>query len=200
MVLKRPKKFLRRHRRKGVFGVGRNTDFYFSDYATKAEVYQAARDMNRRIVEEGIVLLKNNNNALPMSTSDGAVRVSVFGKNSVNLAYGGSGSGGANTSNVVDLYTALSQAGFECNPTLKAFYEDTGKSGPKRKGNSKDLDSGDTVIPAGMPPALTSTAAPSAGAISSTTPRTASCPARSPQPRSRAATPRAWSPSSSTSL
>ncbi|MBR1814490.1 MAG: glycoside hydrolase family 3 C-terminal domain-containing protein [Lachnospiraceae bacterium] len=125
---------------------------YFSDYDTKAEVYEAARDMNQEICEEGMVLLKNENGALPLKTpvSDSSIsakaKISVFGKNSVNIAYGGSGSGGSNDSNAVDLYTALEAAGYEINPTLKAFYEDTGKSGEKRKGNSKNLDSGDTVI------------------------------------------------------
>lgn len=118
---------------------------YVADYDSKAEVYEAARGVNREICEEGFVLLKNKNGALPIKT-DAKPKISVFGKNSVNLAYGGSGSGGANTSNVIDLYTALKEAGFECNPTLKSFYEDTNKSGPERKGNSKDLDSGDTVV------------------------------------------------------
>ena len=65
------------------------------------------------------------------------IKVSVFGKNSVSLSYGGSGSGGADTSNVVDLYMALNDAGFSCNPVLKNFYEDTGASGPKRKGKQQ---------------------------------------------------------------
>lgn len=126
--------------------------FYLSDYTTKADVYEAARDMNQLICEEGMVLLKNNDNALPLYTPESdrsvaaKVKVSVFGKNSVNIAFGGSGSGGSNDSNAVNLYAALEAAGFECNPTLKAFYENPDKSGPERKGNSKDLDSGDTVI------------------------------------------------------
>ena len=119
---------------------------YLSEYATKDEVYEAARAVNQEICEEGIVLLKNRDGALPMSTADAPVKISVFGKNSVNLAYGGSGSGGSNDANAVDLYTALAEAGFSCNPTLKAFYENDGQSGGARKGNSKDLDSGDTVI------------------------------------------------------
>lgn len=116
---------------------------YVSEYDSKKDVYDAARDMNRTICEEGMVLLKNEGSALPLAENS---KISVFGKNSVNLAYGGSGSGGANTSNVVDLYTGLKEAGFDCNPTLKAFYEDSKASGAERKGNSKDLDSGDTVI------------------------------------------------------
>ena len=130
---------------------------YVSDYDNKADVYAAARDMNREICEEGMVLLKNSEisagkKALPLATpvSDTSVtarpKISVFGKNSVNIAYGGSGSGGADTSNVIDLYEALDQAGYDVNPTLKAFYEDTNASGPLRAGNSSDLDSGDTVV------------------------------------------------------
>ena len=100
-----------------------------------------------------MVLLKNKENALPVATPESEQnkasakpKISVFGKNSVNLAYGGSGSGGANTSNVIDLYRGLEEAGYEVNPELKKFYEDDARSGEKRKGNSKDLDSGDTVI------------------------------------------------------
>ena len=116
---------------------------YLSDYDSKKEVYAAARDMNQTICEEGTVLLKNEGTALPLA--EGA-KISVFGKNSVNIAYGGSGSGGANTSNVIDLYAGLKEVGFDCNPTLKKFYEDEKASGAARKGNSSDLDSGDTVI------------------------------------------------------
>ncbi len=116
---------------------------YTSDYGSKKDVYAAARDMNETICEEGTVLLKNEGTALPLA--EGA-KISVFGKNSVNIAYGGSGSGGANTSNVIDLYAGLKEAGFDCNPTLKTFYEDNKASGAARKGNSSDLDSGDTVI------------------------------------------------------
>lgn len=99
-----------------------------------------------------MVLLKNKNNALPVKTpkSDKSVKenpkISIFGKNSVNLAYGGSGSGGGNTTNAVNIYKALAQSGYDCNPVLESFYKDTKKSGAERKGNSKDLDSGDTVI------------------------------------------------------
>ena len=125
---------------------------YKSKYSSKKEVYKAAREMNQEICENGMVLLKNENQALPIATpnSDSSItvkpKVSVFGKNSVNIAYGGSGSGGSNDSNAVDLYQGLEAAGFEINPTLKDFYKDNSKSGPTRTGNSKNLDSGDTVI------------------------------------------------------
>lgn len=56
--------------------------------------------------------------------------------------YGGSGSGGFDTSNNKDLYESLNDAGFVTNPTLKSFYESS-QSGPVRTANSSDLDNGD---------------------------------------------------------
>lgn len=85
------------------------------------------------------MLLKNENAALPMNKG---ARISVFSKNSVNLSYGGSGSGGFDTSNNKNLYESLNDAGFVTNPTLKRFYESS-QSGPVRTANSSDLDNGD---------------------------------------------------------
>lgn len=117
---------------------------YEADYDSKKDVLKAANELNEKVVEEGIILLKNNNGALPIDTSGPKPKISVFGQNSVNLALGGSGSGGATgTEGVIDLYTALDDAGFDVNPELKKFYE---KSGYKRSQNSGDLDSGDTVF------------------------------------------------------
>lgn len=56
--------------------------------------------------------------------------------------YGGSGSGGFDTSNNKNLYESLNDAGFVTNPTLKNFYESS-QSGPVRTANSNDLDNGD---------------------------------------------------------
>lgn len=56
--------------------------------------------------------------------------------------YGGSGSGGFDTSNNKNLYESLNDAGFVTNPTLKNFYE-SNQSGPVRTANSSDLDNGD---------------------------------------------------------
>lgn len=107
--------------------------------ASKAEAFANAQEINLKLAEEGFVLLKNENAALPMNRG---ARISVFSKNSVNLSYGGSGSGGFDTSNNKDLYESLSDAGFVTNPTLKSFYESS-QSGPVRTANSSDLDNGD---------------------------------------------------------
>lgn len=105
----------------------------------KAEAFANAQEVNLKLAEEGFVLLKNENAALPMNKG---ARISVFSKNSVNLSYGGSGSGGFDTSNNKNLYESLNDAGFVTNPTLKRFYESS-QSGPVRTANSSDLDNGD---------------------------------------------------------
>lgn len=107
--------------------------------ASKAEAFANAQEVNLKLAEEGFVLLKNENAALPMNKG---ARISVFSKNSVNLSYGGSGSGGFDTSNNKNLYESLNDAGFVTNPTLKNFYESS-QSGPVRTANSSDLDNGD---------------------------------------------------------
>lgn len=116
------------------------TSVYPTQKATnKAEAFANAQEVNLKLAEEGFVLLKNENAALPMNKG---TRISVFSKNSVNLSYGGSGSGGFDTSNNKDLYESLNDAGFVTNPTLKRFYESS-QSGPVRTANSSDLDNGD---------------------------------------------------------
>lgn len=116
------------------------TSVYPAQKATnKAEAFANAQEVNLKLAEEGFVLLKNENAALPMNKG---ARISVFSKNSVNLSYGGSGSGGFDTSNNKDLYESLNDAGFVTNPTLKSFYESS-QSGPVRTANSSDLDNGD---------------------------------------------------------
>ena len=107
--------------------------------SSKEEALLNAQNFNIQLAEEGFVLLKNENAALPMNKG---ARISVFSKNSVNLSYGGSGSGGFDTSNNKNLYESLNDAGFVTNPTLKRFYESS-QSGPVRTANSSDLDNGD---------------------------------------------------------
>lgn len=116
------------------------TSVYPTQKATnKAEAFANAQEVNLKLAEEGFVMLKNENAALPMNKG---ARISVFSKNSVNLSYGGSGSGGFDTSNNKNLYESLNDAGFVTNPTLKSFYESS-QSGPVRTANSSDLDNGD---------------------------------------------------------
>ncbi len=71
------------------------------------------------ISDEGIVLLKNEGGALPLQTK----AINVFGVASMNIRYGGGGSGGADQSTAVDLYTGLANAGISYNENLHQYYQ-----------------------------------------------------------------------------
>ena len=112
---------------------------YISKYTDKNSYIKAGSALNDQICDEGFTLLKNLDGFLPMA---GAEKISVFGKNSVNLVYGGSGSGGVTADEYTkDLYDSLEAAGFQTNPELKKFYKDNGRSGSGRAENP-DMNSG----------------------------------------------------------
>lgn len=94
--------------------------YYETEYENKDEVLAAANALNERIVEEGVVLLKNEDNALPLPAGQ---KITVFGRNSVDAVLGGSGSNQGDTSNAVsDVTAALENAGFECNHVIRDYY------------------------------------------------------------------------------
>ena len=124
---------------------------YKSDYQTKRESKEAGDKLNVEIAGEGFVLLLNENHALPIATpeSDHGVtrkpRVSVFGKNSVDLVLGGTGSGGISGVTAKTLYDGLEAGGFEYNPVLKKFYESSASG--KGRSNSPALGTGSSSAP-----------------------------------------------------
>lgn len=68
---------------------------------------------------EGITLLWNNNNALPLAKDS---KVSLFSRSSTDPLYGGGGSGTANKGGQISFIDGLENAGLKTNPTLNAFY------------------------------------------------------------------------------
>ena len=120
------------------------------EFQTKEEARENGNNVVKEICEEGMVLLKNENNALPLKPN---AKVSVFGKNSVNLVYGGSGSAapGGNIPKKT-LFDSLDAAGIAYNPTLKDFYDKDSKSGSGR-GATPDLPTGGVgTLPTGETP------------------------------------------------
>lgn len=75
----------------------------------------------KKVADEGVVLLKNNSAALPMSKDN---EIALFGITSYDFIAGGTGSGDVNRPYVVDLMSGLSNAGFRLEPELDAFYKD----------------------------------------------------------------------------
>jgi len=84
------------------------------------ETSDAASDLAVKIAEEGIVMLENNDNTLPMAKGD---KLNVFGWASTNPILGGAGSGALNDAyDTVDILKSLSDAGIETNSDLTNFY------------------------------------------------------------------------------
>lgn len=84
------------------------------------ETTEEAELLVSEIAGEGIVLLKNENQSLPLTKNS---NLNVFGWASTNPAYGGTGSGSLSDSyEVVSLLQGLENAGFLLNDELSDFY------------------------------------------------------------------------------
>lgn len=114
----------------GTFWKLRDSDpgaqYYVSDFSSSEEMLDYGREICRNVEEEGAALLLNENNALPL---DPGARVSCFSTSSVNLVYGGSGSGNIDASEADNLREALNKSGIDVNDSLWDFYT----KGPGRR-------------------------------------------------------------------
>ncbi len=81
-----------------------------------------ARETSLRIQSEGVVLMKNNNNALPIDLKSNN-KVAVFGWSSHGMVLGGTGSGSADVTNAITFYDALKTEGFDIYQPLADFYK-----------------------------------------------------------------------------
>lgn len=98
-----------------------DVQYFPSDFADSEERDAYGNQLVRRLEEEGAVLLKNEEDCLPLDTGS---KVSCFSQSSVRPVYGGTGSGSVDTSAAVSLREALEGQGFAVNETLWDFYEE----------------------------------------------------------------------------
>ena len=92
------------------------------------ETNEEAAEVAEKIMEDGIVLLKNES-LLPLNETK---KLNIFGWESINPAYGGAGSGGINDLyDIVSLNQGLENAGFSINQELVDFYNNYGADNPE---------------------------------------------------------------------
>ena len=92
------------------------------------ETNEEAAGVAEEIMEDGIVLLKNES-LLPLNETK---KLNIFGWESINPAYGGAGSGGINDLyDIVSLNQGFENAGFSINQELVDFYNNYGTDSPE---------------------------------------------------------------------
>ncbi len=112
------------------------SDFYGQDKKEAAANQQeTAEAICESIVANGAVLLLNQDNALPLAEGS---KVTLLGNGAVNFVYGGTGSGGMDSSKATSLKDALEADAFQVNPTMWSFYKEGNgsKYGWKEAGGS----------------------------------------------------------------
>lgn len=101
------------------------------------DTYDAGLAMNVELEEEGIVLLKNEDQVLPLQNT----KVNLFGNCAVNMVYNGSGSSAGSARGAVTLKEGLEKAGFSVNENLLTLIaNNTGSTDSDvHEGNSVDI-------------------------------------------------------------
>lgn len=95
---------------------------FYSDYKTLDDAHKAGKDLNIRLAEEGMVLMKNENNALPLNRDER--NVTLLGIKSVDIQTGGGGSGNGYTGTsakqvVIDPMTQQPVIGADGQPVMQ---------------------------------------------------------------------------------
>lgn len=85
---------------------GEDTEYYKSAYDSDEALAEDERKLCSNLEAEGAVLLKNDNNTLPLAKS---TRFSMFSTSSVDPVYGGTGSGQVNISEATTIRKALNE-------------------------------------------------------------------------------------------
>ena len=111
--------------------------YYEGDYDTEEERTKAGAELVKQVEAEGASLLMNemvdDKAALPL---DKEAKVSLFSTSSVNIVYGGTGSGNVDSSKSDNLKVALEKEGFSVNKTLWDFYSEGGAAAEYTRGNA----------------------------------------------------------------
>ena len=103
-----------------------NSKYYTQTYTKATEKNSGSADAKKNgesvveeICDEGMVLLKNKDNALPISKDN---KIALLGRGTVDPVYGGSGSGNVDTTTCANPKSALEKAGFTIDEDVYDFF------------------------------------------------------------------------------
>ncbi len=124
-----------------------DTEYFKAKYDTKETIHDYSFEVSEKLEAEGLVLLENKNNALPLGkTAD--IKVSLFGTGSVNVNCSVQGMRGANDKTdmptLKEAFEAIDDGNgkVEVNPVLWDFYDSGAGS---RYGGEKRLDASTNI-------------------------------------------------------
>lgn len=123
-----------------------DSEYFKSDYNSRDELINSDKDVAERLTEEGCVLLKNENEALPLTSTK---KVTILGHSSCNTFVCGTGSADIKADGAPNLYETLTANGISVNKTVWDYYENMVKQGtyatnPKKGDNS--IRNGDGTV------------------------------------------------------
>lgn len=92
---------------------------YQSRFKTAKEAYESFKELSVRTSQETYTLLKNENNALPLSDT---AKITLFGVRSYAPVYGNNGGSVPDGKSTVQIFEAFAERGFEINPSMLDAY------------------------------------------------------------------------------
>ncbi|MBQ6491787.1 MAG: glycoside hydrolase family 3 C-terminal domain-containing protein [Atopobiaceae bacterium] len=95
-----------------------DTEYYTAEYRGRVQATQAAEEKVAEVEAEGIVLMRNEDNALPLPAG---TTVTLLGRYSADPIYGGAGSGTVDPASCIDFLAGLQNAGLTVNDAAYQF-------------------------------------------------------------------------------
>lgn len=99
-----------------------DSEYFKAEYSNASEFAKVSAELCREVESEGLVLLTNENDALPLPQN---AKISFFAQGSVFPNYGSTGSSATNTDTYGSLKDAFESKGFSVNGTLWNWYKNS---------------------------------------------------------------------------